>query len=125
MKQEVAIGGTHGERPFRRPCSGALLFLHITPGFPSCSSAALHCRLYSAAPPALFWILPAAIRAPEARGNKAPTRTPRTSGIQRRRRGGVKPGVERSGTPGKNYQQYPEPPKGVTENGAPEAALVD
>jgi len=30
--QKIAIGGTHGQGPFRRPCSGAVFFLHITPG---------------------------------------------------------------------------------------------
>jgi hypothetical protein len=128
MKQEIAIGGTHGKRPFHRPCSGALSSLHITPGVPlrstpPCSSAALHCRLYSAAPPALFSILPATISAPEARGNKAPRRAQRNSGIECRRRAGVKPGVQRSGTPGKNYQQYAEPLTGVTESEVPEPAL--
>src|SRR5437764_7230963 len=32
--QEVAIGGTHAMTPFRRPCPGALLPSHITPGVP-------------------------------------------------------------------------------------------
>jgi hypothetical protein len=81
--EEIAIGGTHRIAPFRRPSSGAPVSLHITPGVPlrstpSCSSAALHCRLYSAAPSALFSVRPAA---------------------QRQRRAGVKPGVKRSGTP--------------------------
>lgn len=71
--QKIAIGGTQG--PFRRPCSGALSFWHITPGVslrstPSCSSAALHCRLYSGAPPALFSMRPR---------------------VQRQRRAGLKP----------------------------------
>jgi hypothetical protein len=65
--EKVAIGGTHRNAPFRRPSSGASVSLHITPGVPlrstpSCSSAALHCRLYSAAPSALFSVRPAAQR---------------------------------------------------------------
>ena len=82
--KEIAIGGTHRNAPFRRPSSGALLFSDDTPGVPlrstpSCSFAALHCRLYSAAPSALssIWCC-----------------------SQRRRRAGVKPAAQRSGAPG-------------------------
>jgi hypothetical protein len=32
--EQIAIGGTHTEGPFRRPCSGASLFLDNTPGVP-------------------------------------------------------------------------------------------
>ena len=32
--EQIAIGGTHTEGPFRRPCSGAALSLHHTPGVP-------------------------------------------------------------------------------------------
>jgi hypothetical protein len=65
--QEIAIGGTHSGGPFRRPCSGALSFFDDIPGVPlrstpSCSSAALHCRLYSVAPPALSSVQPGAQR---------------------------------------------------------------
>jgi hypothetical protein len=65
--EKVAIGGTHRNAPFRRPSSGASVSLHITPGVPlrstpSCSSAALHCRLYSAEPSALFSVRTAAQR---------------------------------------------------------------
>jgi hypothetical protein len=82
--QEIAIGGTHRNAPFRRPFSGALIFSNDAPGVPlrstpSCSFAELHCRLYSAAPSAL-----SSIR--------------RCS--QRRRSAGVKPGATRSEAPG-------------------------
>jgi hypothetical protein len=91
--EEIAIGGTHRNAPFRRPSSGASVWLHITPGVPlrstpSCSSAALHCRLYSAAPSALFSVRPAA---------------------QRQRRDRLKPGAERSGAPGKRGIHVFEP----------------
>jgi hypothetical protein len=36
--EQIAIGGTHGRAPFRRPLSGALFFLHNTPGVPLCST---------------------------------------------------------------------------------------
>jgi hypothetical protein len=36
--QKIAIGGTHRDGPFRRPCSGAVLFLNITPEVPLCST---------------------------------------------------------------------------------------
>jgi hypothetical protein len=76
--EEIAIGGTHRNAPFRRPSSGAFVSLHITPGVPlrstpSCSSAALHCRLYSAAPFGRS-------AAPEARGIKARSGAKRNSG---------------------------------------------
>jgi hypothetical protein len=82
--EQVGVGGTHTGGSFRRPSSGAALFLNHTPGVPlrstpSCSSAALHCKLYSGAPPALFSIRPDA---------------------QRRRRAGLKPRVKRSRTRG-------------------------
>lgn len=82
--EQIAVGGTHTGGPFRRPCSGAALFVDHTPGVslrstPPCSFAALHCRLYSAAPSALFSIRP-----------DAPCR----------RRAGLKPRVKRSGTRG-------------------------
>jgi hypothetical protein len=85
--QKIAIGGTHTEGPFRRPSSGALFFSNDTPGVPlrstpSCSSAALHCRLYSAAPLALFSVRPAA---------------------QRQRRDRLKPGAGRSQAPGNRH----------------------
>jgi hypothetical protein len=56
--QKIAMGGTHPGGPFRRPFSGAWSLGITIPAIPlcsiaSCSSAALHCRLYSAAPPAL------------------------------------------------------------------------
>jgi hypothetical protein len=84
--QEIAIGGTHGERTFRRPFSGAgSSFDHTTGSF-----AALHCRLYSAAPPALDPV------AGDAN--------------QRRRRAGLKPGVKRSGAPGNDSNQMVQTP---------------
>jgi hypothetical protein len=91
--QKIAIGGTHSGGPFRRPYSGAMSCLHTTPGVPlrftpSCSSAPLHCRLYSAAPPALFSIRP---------------------GIQRRRRAGLKPEAKPCGAPGNREIQFSKP----------------
>jgi hypothetical protein len=38
MIEQIAIGGTHMAAPFRRPWSGALFFLHNTPGVPLCST---------------------------------------------------------------------------------------
>jgi len=38
MIKQIAIGGTHPGTPFRRPLSGALFFLHHTPGVPLCST---------------------------------------------------------------------------------------
>jgi hypothetical protein len=92
--QEIAIGGTHNTGPFRRPFSGAKSSFHHTSGsFATlhcpCSSAALHCRLYSAPPMALDLIA----------GHS----------IQRRRRDGLKPRVKRSGTRGIAYPHYRNP----------------
>ena len=85
--QQIAMGGTHSERPFRRPLSGASLSSDDIPGVPlrstpSCSSAALHC------PGVPLRSTPRFI-------------PPHPSGaLQRRRRAGLKPRVERSGTRG-------------------------
>jgi hypothetical protein len=106
--EKVAIGGTHRNAPFRRPSSGASVSLHITPGVPlrstpSCSSAALHCRLYSAAPSALFSVRPAA---------------------RRQRRAGVKPGVKRSGTPGNDGTHMLKTPDTGWRRTRPNLAVV-
>jgi hypothetical protein len=87
--QEIAMGGTHNTGPFRRPFSGAgSSFDHTTGSF-----ATLHCRLYSGAPPALDRV------AGDAN--------------QRRRRAGLKPGVQQSGTPGNDgYHMVQTPDTG-------------
>jgi hypothetical protein len=100
--EEIAIGGTHRNAPFRRPSSGALIFSNDTPGVPlrstpSCSFAALHCRLYSAAPSALSSI----------------RRCP-----QRQRRAGLEPGAKRSAAPGSRIKIIENPWQGVAENAA-------
>ena len=124
MIQKIAMGGTHIRGPFRRPFSGATLFFDNTPG----SFAALHCRLYSAAPPALC-LSGLAQSAHEARRTKTLSVAQRNAGIgistlsqslgnrlysaaapapfpsiravsQRRRRDGLKPRAKCSGARG-------------------------
>jgi len=128
--QKIAMGGTHSERPLRRPSSGARLSCDDTPGValrstPSCSSAALHCRLYSAAPPALFSLRPRAQRRRRDGSNAfIPPPPPgalilRTRGsawrsqvdgpVQRRRRDRLKRRVERSETRGNNRLRIVKP----------------
>jgi hypothetical protein len=99
--QKVAKGGTHSGGPFRRPFAGAGLLSHDIPGVPlrstpSCSSAALHCRLFSGAPVALFSIRP---------------------GAERRRRAGLKPRVKRSGTRGTSRNDLHLVSKPLTRGG--------
>ena len=80
--QKIAIGGTHSEGPFRRPSSGALFFLHITPGVPLRStpgSIPLH-------PPG----------APILRTRGSAWRSQADPPVQRRRRDGLKPRAKRS-----------------------------
>jgi hypothetical protein len=87
--QEVAIGGTHTGGPFRRLFSGALLFVDTVPGVPLRSTPR-----FSLSHPLGAWL------------------------DQRRRRSGVKPGVERSGAPGNCYGRNRQPLKRGDGNGA-------
>jgi hypothetical protein len=138
--QKIAMGGAHIRGPFRRPFSGAALFFHDTPG----SFAALHCRLYSAAPPALC-LTRTATSAPEVRRTKTLSAAQRNAGIgistlsqplgnrlysaaapapfssvrpvpQRRRRDGLKPRAKRSGARGNHRIKIFKPqPRGDGE----------
>jgi hypothetical protein len=83
--QQIAIGRTHTEGPFRRPCPGALLLLHSTPGVslrstprfnpphPSGALTLMGCCSCSRR-------LGPAPSAPEARRSKAPSGAKRNSG---------------------------------------------
>jgi len=84
--KQIAIGGTHGDRTFHRPFSGALSLLHITRSY-----AALHSGLYSIAP---FGRSKAYLQYRNDRGVGS------VLAAQRRRRGGLEPRVQRSETPG-------------------------
>lgn len=135
--EEIAIGGTHRNAPFRRPSSGASVSLHITPGVPlrstprfipphpsgallSDDTPGVPVRSTPGCIPShpsgvlIFSddILGVPVRS--TRGFIPPhppgALNPRTAGSvlrvrfdlqrQRRRRGGVEPGAERSGAPG-------------------------
>ena len=132
--EQIAMGGTRSERPFRRPFPGALTFLNRILG----SFAPLHCRLYAVAPSALGRTAPDAAlegrrknelevgveRSMATPANPWPRMpllspllgcSPWPKSIQRRRRVGIKPGVQRSVTPGKCLPEFPKPLKGVTE----------
>jgi hypothetical protein len=116
--QKIAIGGTHSEGPFRRPCSGAVLFsddipgvpLRSTPGFipphppgaliliPSGCSRRTKFNLIvqrrrraGAEPVILSQPSEALILTASGSGSRA---------RQRRRRDGIKPAAQRSGAAG-------------------------
>src|SRR3954468_17059711 len=126
--KKVAVGGTHRGRRFPSPLFRGLIAPDHIPGVPlrstpSCSSAALHCRLYSAAPSALLTIGP---RAPRHRRDGSrrccslalrcspycvarPTLSSIRPAAQRRRRDGLEPGVKRSETPGTRWNTSGKP----------------
>jgi hypothetical protein len=81
MIEQVAMGGTHSAGPFRRPTSGAALFLNHTPGVPLRSTPDFN----PAHPPGAVEMIPISVRAqrpsaPEARGNKARSEAKQTPG---------------------------------------------
>ena len=89
--QEIAIGGTHTEGPFRRPSSGAVLSLNHIPGVPLRSTSGCN----------------------PAHPSGAVIETLRTRAwpmaLQRRRRDGIQPGVQRSETPGLHPPRVAQP----------------
>jgi hypothetical protein len=80
--EQVAMGGTHSAGPFRRPSSGAALFLDHTPGVPLRSTPGFN----PPHPPGAVEMIPISVRgqrpsAPEARGNKARSEAKQTPGM--------------------------------------------
>jgi hypothetical protein len=80
--EQVAMGGTHSAGPFRRPCSGAALFLDHTPGVPLRSTPGFN----PPHPPGAATKLPKdtqgrRVLAPEARRNRARSEAKQTPGI--------------------------------------------
>jgi len=131
--QEIAIGGTHRNAPFRRPSSGALICSDDTPGVPLRSTPG-----FIPPHPSGAVILVAPSSTWRAESNQRPRREgvkpfipPHCSGApildasgstwraefnQRRRREGLKPRAERSGAPGNRGIHIIKPLKGVVEN---------
>lgn len=105
--QKIAIGGTHTERPFRRPLSGALSFSHDTPGVPLRSTPG-----FIPSHPSGAWIKIAFASASAFAPRPTLDWSELLSGcgsendfrfrsrVQRQRRGGLKPRVQRSETRG-------------------------
>jgi hypothetical protein len=103
--EQVARGGTHIEGPFRRPFSGALSFLHVTPGVPLRSTPG--------------FILP---HPSGALALTASCFSWCAEFDQRRRREGVEPGTKRSGAPGGNRVHIFKP---LTRGGRKRVWLTD
>lgn len=74
--EQIAIGGTHSNADFRRPSSGALLFLDDTPGVPLRSTPGFS----SGAPSGCYRAVGVLPSAPEARRNTARSEAQRNSG---------------------------------------------
>jgi hypothetical protein len=87
--EQIAIGGTHSDAPFRRPSSGASLFPNHTPGVSLRST------------PGFIPPHPSGALIPGVPGFAWTSQTDLPD--QRRRRGRLERGVQRSGTPG-NYR---------------------